>query len=141
MISGIYKRYPVIAFYGIWLGCAAIGVSLPNMVAVIDLVDKWLSDLRLSTIGAVMEPRSDMVLFTITEDTLARHPYRFPIDRAMLADAIEQFNKAGVRAIGLDILFDQSTEPDKDKRLAKAVSDSTAPVIVGWASEADSLTA
>ena len=140
-VVGAYKRYPLIAFYLIWLGCAAIGVTLPHMVAVVDLVDNWLSDLRLATIGAVMEPRSDIVLFTITEDTLARHPYRFPIDRAMLADALDRFNQAGVRAIGLDILFDQSTEPDKDRRLAEAVSASTAPVIVGWASESEALTA
>jgi len=141
MIPALYRRYPAIAFYLIWLGCAVVGFSLPHLIVVVDQVDKWLSDLRLSTIGAVMEPPSDIVLFTITEDTLARHPYRFPIDRAMLAEAIEHLNKAGVKAIGLDVLFDQPTEPDKDERLAKAVSDSAAPVIVGWASETDSLTA
>ncbi|MGB0629611.1 MAG: ATP-binding protein [Alphaproteobacteria bacterium] len=79
-------------------------------------------------------------MFTITEDTLAQYPYRFPLDRGMLADAIERFNAAGVRAIGMDILFDQPTEASKDKRLADAVSASAVPVVVGWASEAEELT-
>ena len=58
----------------------------------------------------------------------------------MLADAVERFNAADVRAIGMDILFDQPTEPGKDRRLADAVAASPVPVIVGWASEAEELT-
>lgn len=140
MILGYFKRYPALAFVAIWLGCATIGIAFPNTIPVFNQVEKWLSDVRHSTFGAVMEPRSDIVVFTITEDTLTRYPYRFPIDRAMLADAINRLNQAGVKAIGLDILFDQSTEPEKDRRLAQAVANSAAPVIVGWASETEGLT-
>ena len=140
MLSGIQNKYPALAFILIWVGCSVAGFLMPKGISVFDFVEKWLADIRLTTIGDTMEPRSDIVIFTITEDTLALHPYRFPVDRGMLADAIDRFNKAGVRAIGLDILFDQATEAEKDQRLTNAVTKSAAPVIVGWASEADALT-
>jgi PAS domain S-box-containing protein len=140
MSKELFKRYPALAFVLIWAGCTLCGVLAPKGLSVLDFVEKWLADLRLSTIGSTMAPRSNIVLFTITEDTLAQHPYRFPLDRGMLADAIERFNKAGVKVIGLDILFDQSTEPEKDRELARSIADSAAPVVVGWASAADGLT-
>lgn len=80
------------------------------------------------------------VLFGPLEKALARFPYRFPLDRGMLADAINRLNAAGVRAIGMDILFDQPTEPSKDRQLADAIAKSTAPVVVGWASGDEGLT-
>lgn len=140
MFLGLFIRSPAAVFLCVWLGCTVAGILLPKGFAVVEFVENWLADLRLTTIGAIMKPRSDIVLLTITEETLERHPYRFPIDRGMLADTIERLDNAGVRAIGLDILFDQPTEADKDARLTDAVAKSTAPVIVGWASKADALT-
>ena len=47
---------------------------------------------------------------------------------------------AGARAIGVDVLFDQRTEPDKDDRLRRAILGAKAPVIVGWAGREGGLT-
>lgn len=121
--------------------CAAGSLLSPKAFSVLDFVDDWLADLRLTTIAPAMEPHPDIVIFTITEDTLSHYPYRFPLDRGMIADAVERFNAAGVRAIGIDILFDQPTESSKDERLARAVAASKVPVVVGWASRAEGLTA
>ncbi len=140
MLSQVLKRYPQAAFFAIWIGCAAAGFGLPKAFAVVDFVEKWLADLRLTAIGEAMPQRDDIVLFTITEDTLAQYPYRFPLDRGMLADAVSRLDAAGAKAIGIDVLFDQATEPAKDRYLAETVARSTVPVIVGWASEAEELT-
>lgn len=68
----------------------------------------------------------------ITEATMARLPYRSPVDRGFLADMLEAIRDAGVRSVAFDILFDQPTEPEKDLRLAKAIRDFPAPVVVAW---------
>ena len=44
---------------------------------------------------------------------------RSPVDRAFLADLIERLRAAKVRAIGIDILFDQPTIPQNDERLRR----------------------
>lgn len=136
----IFRQNPIVNYILIGILCAIGGLASPRAFSVLEFVDNWLADLRLTTIAPSMEAHPDIVLFTITEDTLAQHPYRFPLDRDMLADAIERLNDAGVRAIGMDILFDQPTEPAKDARLARAVAQSRAPVIVGWASADEGLT-
>lgn len=136
----IFRQNPILSYFLIGFMCAAGSLFSPRVFSVLDFVDNWLADLRLTTIAPTMEPHPDIVLFSITEETLAQYPYRFPLDRGMLADAITRFNEAGVKAIGMDILFDQATETNKDRRLAEAISASRAPVIVGWASESEGLT-
>ncbi|WP_416899162.1 MAG: CHASE2 domain-containing protein [Minwuia sp.] len=72
-------------------------------------------------------------VITINEATLAKLPYRSPIDRGFLADVLEAIREAGVKAVAFDILFDQPTEDAKDVRLALAIRDFPAPVTVAWA--------
>ncbi|MFO1425176.1 MAG: adenylate/guanylate cyclase domain-containing protein [Candidatus Competibacteraceae bacterium] len=80
-------------------------------------------------------PPDDLVLLTITEDTLSQFPYRSPINRTALAEWITTLNQKGVRTIGLDILFDRPTEPAADQALAQALRNSTAPVVVAYADQ------
>lgn len=124
----------------VWLTCVIGGFALPRGVLVFDFVEKWVGDLRVAALTPPMVQRSDIVLLTITEETLAQFPYRSPIDRGFLAEVIEHLDDAGVRAIGMDILIDQPTDPEKDARLAKAVAEANAPLVIGWADMRDGLT-
>lgn len=135
-----FRQNPALNYVLIGILCAAGSLMSPRAFSVLEFIDNWLTDLRLTSIAPAIEPHPDIVLFTITEDTLAQFPYRFPLDRGMLADSLKRLNAAGVRAIGMDILFDQPTESLKDKQLADAVAESRAPVIVGWASGDEGLT-
>ena len=122
------------------LVCAIAGIVFPRTLTIFDFIEKWFSDVRVAALSPRMEMRSDIVLVTITEDTLSQVPYRFPIDRGMLADALDYLDRAGVRAVGLDILFDQATEPEKDRRLAEVVARFSAPVVTGWADVSQGMT-
>ncbi len=124
----------------VWIACVAGGLVLPRSVQIFDFVEKWLSDLRVAALTPPTPQRSDIVLLTITEETLTQFPYRSPIDRSFLAEVVEHLDGAGARAIGLDILIDQPTEPEKDARLAQAVAKAQIPVIIGWADLRDGLT-
>jgi len=124
----------------VWLACVVGGFLLPRGVQVFDFVEKWVADLRVASLTPPMPQRSDIVLLTITEDTLSRFPYRSPIDRAFLAKVVARLDAAGARAVGMDILIDQPTVPEKDAALAAAVAKAQLPVVVGWADLRDGLT-
>lgn len=97
--------------------------------------ENWIGDLRVALMTPRQAPSDDIVVLTITEETLRQFPYRFPISRTFLADLVTVLNQKGVRAIGLDILFDQPTEPEADQALTQALRDSSAPVVVAYADQ------
>ena len=51
---------------------------------------------------------------------MTQFPYRSPVDRAFLANLLKTLEKKGAKAIGVDVLFDQPTEPEKDALLKQA---------------------
>ena len=76
----------------------------------------------------VADPR--VVIAAITAGTLGRLPYRSPVDRAFLAELIDQLAADGVAAIGLDVLLDRPTEAEKDATLRRALLHASVPVVV-----------
>lgn len=108
-------------------------------------VENFVQDLMSSTISPWTEPGDDIVLVTITEDTLKAFPYRSPIDRGFLAELIGAIAAAEPKAIGIDILFDQGTQPEKDAALKLALADAAngqgVPIVLAGAGEADQLSA
>ncbi|MEC9344441.1 MAG: adenylate/guanylate cyclase domain-containing protein [Pseudomonadota bacterium] len=109
-------------------------------------VENFVDDLMHSTISPWTDPPGDIVLVTVTEDTLKQFPYRSPIDRGFLAGLVAKIAEAQPRAIGIDILFDQSTEPGKDAALKAALVGAAqggtgVPVILAAAGRGDGLSA
>ncbi|MER9977588.1 adenylate/guanylate cyclase domain-containing protein [Mesorhizobium sp. M0085] len=102
--------------------------------------EKLLRDVLMTTISPFVAPPTDIVIVTITEQTLERFPYRSPLDRGALADLVQRIDKAHPRTIGIDLLFDQPTEAEKDRRLAEVIEAAESPVIVASASHGDDLT-
>ena len=121
--------------------------SLPVFIAIVVLVslviarpvENFYRDILMSSVSPFTEPEQEIVFIAITEETLTQFPYRSPIDRGFLADLVEHIAQAGPRAIGLDILFDQPTEPDKDKRLIEVIEASAVPIVIASAGRADGL--
>ncbi len=85
-------------------------------------VENWFGDLRIALATPRESPPPDILVLTITDDTLSGFPYRSPVNRAFLAELVELLSDRGARAIGLDILFDQPTEPAADQALAQALA-------------------
>ncbi|MGI9402413.1 MAG: CHASE2 domain-containing protein, partial [Rhizobiaceae bacterium] len=121
--------------------------ALPLFVAMVVLislviarpVENFYRDLLMSSVSPFTEPGQEIVFVTITEDTLSEFPYRSPIDRGFLADLVEHIAQAGPKAIGLDILFDQPTEPEKDERLTEVLANSPVPIVIATAGVEDGL--
>ena len=116
-------------------------VAAPRFLPFVAAAEAWLSDAWVALLTpAPATQQTDIAVLTITEDTLARFPYRSPIDRGFLVELLGTLEEAGVRAVGFDILFDKETEEKKDTALAKAILDFPVPIVIAWADEAAGLT-
>ncbi len=96
-------------------------------------LEEKANDARVTYLASDAPIRDDIAIVAITERTLADLPYRTPVDRGFLADVIGQLNAAGVKAIGIDMLFDSATEIEKDDRLKSVMANSAAPVVTAFA--------
>jgi class 3 adenylate cyclase len=121
------------------LAVAAVALALQQLPP-LRAAENWLQDLRLAAFSPSIAMSPDIVVLAIDEATLAMLPYRTPVDRGLLADVVEHLNARGVRAIGIDLLFDQATEPAKDARLRGVLAASQAPVVVASADTEHGLT-
>ena len=125
---------------GLLLVTVFLSVMSPRYINFVAVSENWASDLRVHLLNPPKEQHPDIVIVTITEETLATLPYRSPVDRGFLAELVESLIAKNVRAIGLDILFDQSTEAAKDERLRSVLANNATPVVVGWTDMATGLT-
>ena len=102
--------------------------------------ENWIQDFRFGTLSPPEPQNPDVVIIAITEDTLATLPYRSPIDRGFLVNLLGVLEAAKPRAIGIDILFDQPTEPAKDEALRQKLATFSVPVVVAVAGQDAGLT-
>jgi adenylate cyclase len=119
------------------LPAVALAASLVASLAVHKLsfllyVEHFVEDLRIALLLPAEPVDSNVVIVTIDEETLAKFPYRSPVDRGFLAETIRFIEERGPRAIGVDILFDQPTEPEKDEQLRQVLAHVAVPLVVSY---------
>jgi class 3 adenylate cyclase/CHASE2 domain-containing sensor protein len=116
----------------------AMLVTLLSMLAVGRIgfftdADRFVQDseIALRPYGEPQDP--DIVIAAINEDTLAQFKYRQPIDRSFLSSLVQSLAAKGPRAIGIDILFDRPTEPEKDAALKNTLHTLKVPFVAAYA--------
>ena len=94
--------------------------------------DKFTYDWRTYFLAEqAPHPRDDIAIIRIDERSLTGYNYVSPIDRGLIAEIVKRVDEAGAKAIGLDVIVDRPTEPQKDAALAEAIRQAHAPVILG----------
>lgn len=121
-------------------GAAWLAVLAGQHVQVMVMTERWLADFRIGTLLPPEPQHKDIVLVTVTEQTLEQFAYRSPVDRGFLADLLEIVEARGARAVLLDFLIDQPTEPDKDARLHETLLTSRVPLVISTGGLAEGLT-
>jgi class 3 adenylate cyclase len=101
---------------------------------------EWLSDVQVVMLPPPAEQHPDIVVLALTEDTLATLPFRAPISRQFLAKLLSTIEQKGVRAVGVDILFDQPTNPSEDEALKRTLENYSKPIVVAVGNEQSKLT-
>jgi adenylate cyclase len=103
--------------------------ALTNL-RLIELAENYLSDLRIVLLSPARAQSQRIAVVLIDEKSLAHLPYRSPIDRSFIANLISDLEHRSVVAIGLNVLFNRQTEPDKDDVLYQKLRNVKTPVVI-----------
>jgi class 3 adenylate cyclase/CHASE2 domain-containing sensor protein len=109
-------------------------------IALLRQGDLLLDDFRLAHFAPQREQHSDIVVLTIDEETIAQFPFRSPINRRLIADLVRTLAERKVRALGIDLIFDQPTNVDDDRALQAALDAFGAPTIIAIGDTINGLT-
>lgn len=93
--------------------------------------ERALYDLRFIATAPVVRQDERIVLVVYTDNTLISTRKRSPLDRGLLADALRAIDTMGARSIGIDILFDQPQ--DEDRQLVAALRGMQTPTWLAYA--------
>ena len=124
-----------LGLFGIAFAAAAIAVYIVLNFSVLTNLDDYIHDWEFSRLSHEKPSDPRIVVVAITEDTLKQFPYRSPIDRGFLATLLNRIDSAHPKAIALDILFDQPTEPGKDAAMESAIHTAKSPLVIAYTEE------
>lgn len=116
---------------------AAAGYLAVTRVAQLGRVETYLIDYRINLAAPARPQHPGVALVEITEDTIARFPYRAPVDRKFLAELLKQIEAKGARGVAVDVIVDQTTEAEKDELLARTIAEMKIPVVFSYANTED----
>jgi class 3 adenylate cyclase/CHASE2 domain-containing sensor protein len=115
---------------------AVVGFELLIQIGFIErateAAEEWSRDLRLNAGPKPTAPHPQIIVVGITESVLDAFPYRSPVDRQFLSELLQQLAAKHVRAIGVDILLDRPTEPQKDEMLRRTLRTLPVPVVMSF---------
>ncbi len=119
------------------IGCivslaAGISVALVRHISFFSHLERTAADIRIAAFQEPIAPSRDIVVLAIDEETLARFPYRSPVDRAFLSELLRQLDKRMPAVIGVDMLFDQPTEAAKDRSLHHTIRSLNTPLFISY---------
>ena len=113
---------------------AGAAMILTHEVAFLTQAERFVGDLRIATLLPPEPQDTNIVIAAINEDTLKLFPYRSPVDRAFLANLLKALDQKQPRAIAMDVLLDQATEPEKDAALRAEIRDIKTPLVISYTS-------
>lgn len=136
------KRSPVLRFLrlAIFTILLVAIVSLTASLAVHRVgfllrTEFFIEDVERAIYTPAEPQQQDIVIVAIDDSTLDAFPYSSPIDRGFLKDIVDWIAAQSPRAIGIDILFDQPTEPAKDVALRRTFLSLKAPLVISYVND------
>lgn len=111
------------AFLGLFIGQATI----------FRVMERKTIDMRFGIRGPLQLENPEIVIVTIDEQASNSLPARWPWPRDYYARVIHNLNRAGARAIGIDVILDKPdyTNPQGDQQLATVLSETDNVVLAG----------
>jgi len=113
------SRRDALAFAAVGVLAAAIGIAsyAGNFFGTLELNSV---DTRFAVRGTE-DPRPDIAVVAIDDDTFSQLGVQWPFPRSMHAALIDRLSAAGAKAIAYDIQFTEPTVPREDSALIRAV--------------------
>lgn len=116
------------------LAAAVIAFLAVHYISLLTNLENKAADIRVAAMQPPAEPSKDVVIVALDEATLTAFAYRSPIDRGFLANLITQLSAKGAKVIGVDVIVDQPTEPEKDDALRQAIAATRTPLFFSYSS-------
>lgn len=129
------------AAFSVAIVATFLAVEGVNTFGPLQNAERLISDWEIAAISPPEPQDPDVVVVAITEKTLARFHYRSPIDRGFIAKLVTSLEAKKPRAVGIDLLFDQPTEPAKDNALVKVLHNATVPIVAAYSDDPRIVTA
>lgn len=125
---------------GLWITIVAVLSALIAIFSVqflspLNNLEKKLADIRVAALEAPKPASDKIIVVALDEETVSQFAYRSPIDRAFIADLIERIDRAGAKALGVDVIVDQASEPEKDERLYNVIRNARTPIHFSFTSD------
>src|SRR5262245_21773735 len=130
----------LLACSGLCALAAALSLLGTRQIALLRQSELLLDDFRLAYFAPPHEQSGDIVVLTIDEETLAQLPFRSPINRHLIADLVNILSERRVRALGIDLIFDQPTNAEDDRQLLEALDAFGAPTVIAIGDTTNGLT-
>ena len=128
--AAVFKRVATTLAIAAIAGSVTFGIF--HFFPFLGTAERWTRDFRIANMSPPESQHPDIVVAAITEETLSSFPYRSPVDRKFLADAVRAIAAKGAKAILIDVLFDQETEEEKDDELREALAELTIPFSISY---------
>ena len=125
---GIGRLLFTLIFVGLALLLARFSWNVPLTID----AERAMFDWRMVTTAPRVDQDDRIVMVVYTDETLAATGRRSPLDRTILAKALERIDSFKPKAIGIDILIDQP-QPE-DPVIIKAFQGMKTPVFLAYAS-------
>ena len=129
-----------LALFAIALIAAAACVFMVDGFQPVTNVDNFIQDWEFAFASHERPSDPRIAVVAIDENTMAKYPYRSPIDRGLLAELLSRLDASHPRAIGVDVLFDQPTEAAKDAALEHVIRAMKTPLVVAYTEEPRNVT-
>lgn len=120
---------------------ASAALGLARGLTPLRVADEVYADMLTAHLSPAEPQHAGIALVTFGEESVAEAACRSPLDRGRLVEIVDALAKAGVAAIGIDVLFDQPTLREEDERLRRRILGAGVPVVAVSALPGTPLTA
>jgi len=120
---------------------ACLGYLIPHSFSLLQHLERRTEDIRIAGFSRAQSQDKNIAIVAINEETLQKFPYRSPVDREFLSQLLKTLEEKEAKAIYLDVLLDQPTEPVKDQILFDTLRSLKTPIVVGYTNSKEVLNA
>ncbi len=123
------RRWIVLLLIGV---CVAVVVGILRWTPPFQTLEHNMRDQLFKIRGPQSLSDTPILLVTISQQADEEIPYRWPWPRNLYGHLVDNLNDAGVEAIGIDVMLDQSGDnPSNDTLLARSLKEHGNVVLAG----------
>jgi len=120
----------ILFFLALLIALTSQSCSKPGRI--LNFPATWTNDWQSFMFSKRLEQQpSDILIVLITDLTLSNYWVKSPINRRLLAVVVRDLERAGAKAIGMDVIVDGPSRKSDDQILIDTLSNANIPIAIG----------